>query len=233
MQKEEYERCGRCLKGNYLLTSTFYLLASHPFLLREWYDYMKKTKVSILKQNILINSLRISHITIWIYSPVSFPQLLSNSPHLSSKPQFYVLFSRKKKKICPVQFVLNIYSQTIIELPQNIIELPEPHPLSKLTLFPEVIVTPQLGVALLISSWSHSTLEYSLIWSCLGLRRQAHLLWTHEFCGPVVCRRPCFTPKVESRFLTYRSIYEQIEANKVISLAWNSPFVKAELLKFN
>lgn len=213
------------------MSSTFYLLASHPFLLREWYDSMKKTKVSILKQNILINSLRISHITIWKYSPVSFPQLLSNSPHLSSKPQFYFLFSRKEKK--SVQF--NLYWTFIHRrsVYWTIIKLPEPHPLSKLTLFPEAIVTPQLGVALLISSWSHSTLEYSLIWSCLGLRRQAPLLWTHECCGPVVCRRPCFTPKVESRFLNYRSIYEQIEANKVISLAWNSPFVKAELLKFN
>lgn len=183
-------------------------------------------------KNILINSLRISHITIWIYSPVSFPQLLSNSPHLSSKPQFYVLFSRKEKKKS-VQF--NLYWTFIhrSSVYWTIIELPEPHPLSKLPLFPEAIVTPQLGVALLIPSWSHSTLEYSLLWSCLGLRRQAPLLWTHECCGPVVCRRPCFTLKVESRFLTYRSIYEQIEANKVISLAWNSPFVKAELLKFN
>lgn len=91
-----------------------------------------------LKQNMLINFLRISHTTVWIYSPASFPQLLSNTPHLSANPKFYVLFSWKEKK--SVEF--NLYWTCIrgCRVFWTIIKPPGPHTLSKLTFSPEAIV---------------------------------------------------------------------------------------------
>lgn len=138
VQKEEYERCGRCLKDNCILTSTFYLLASHPALLREWYDCMKKTKVSILNKICLL--------ILWEFHTLQFEYIhLHPSPNSSQihptslpTPSSMPCFHERKKK--SVEF--NLYWTCIhsCRVFWTIIKLPGSHTLSKLTLFPEAIV---------------------------------------------------------------------------------------------